>query len=407
MALVPVRSRVAVLRPPIPRICGAPKVSVLSTYTGLMAIGVDASRAFEEAPTGIGVYSTEICSGLIADPPAPLVLYLNRATPPGSAPPLGVDSVWRPIPLPRGWTRLRLGWEIRKRPPELLFIPAYRLPPGRLPRSVVTIHGVEHRMAPQAYPGRAGSRVDSFVHDTLARAAAVIAPSETTKADLVHLYGADPARITVIPHGVAEYFRPDPEGSIPDSPAEGEGPYLLAVGAHHPRKNIPFLVRCFARAFAGSPDPPRLVVTNALGEVAQALDRQAREAGVRLKLLAHVRGEELASLYRGALAACVPSLYEGFGLPALEAMACGTPVVAGAAGAVQEIATGAALLVAPTSEEEWAEALVRLAEDCELRAHLRSLGLARARSFTWERSVRQHRTLLARELELSRSAQRK
>ncbi len=403
----PVRCRATVPRLPLRRICGAPEASGLATYTGLMAIGVDASRAFEEAPTGIGVYSTEICSGLIADPPAPLVLYLNRATPPVSAPPLSVESVWRPIPLPRGWTRLRLGWEIRRRPPELLFIPAYRLPPGRLPRAVVTIHGVEHRMAPQAYPGRAGDRVDSFVRDTLARAAAVIAPSETTKADLVHLYGADPGQITVIPHGVAEYFRPDPGGSTPGSPAEVEGRYLLAVGAHHPRKNIPFLVRCFARAFASAPDPPRLVVTNALGEVAQALDRQAREAGVRLKLLAHVRGEELASLYRGALAACVPSLYEGFGLPALEAMACGTPVVAGATGAVQEVAAGAALLVAPTSEEEWAQALVRLAGDIELRAHLRSLGLARARGFTWERSVRQHRALLARELELGRTIQRK
>ena len=373
-----------------------------------MAIGIDASRAFQEGATGIGVYSTRICSGLIADPPAPLILYLNRGTPPPTAPELSPPSRWRPIPLPRGWTRLRLGWEVRRRPPELLFIPAYRLPPGRLPRSVVTIHGVEHKLAPEAYPGRAAARVDDFVVDTLDRAARVIVPSETTKADLVHHYRADPGRITVIPHGVAPHFHPDPAaGGAPQGRVGSGGAYLLAVGAHHPRKNIPFLVRSFARAFATAIEPPRLVVTNATGPVARELDRQAQRAGIRLELLPHVEGEELAQLYRGAVAACVPSLYEGFGLPALEAMACGTPVVAAQVGGVEEIAAGAALLVSPTSEQEWAEALVRVATDPELRAHLSSLGLARAREFTWERSVRQHRLLLQHELELSRQPQRR
>ncbi len=381
---------------------------MLAGYTWAVAIGIDASRAFQGAPTGIGVYSTQICSGLIADPPAPLILYLNRGTPPPSAPELQPTSSWRAIPLPRGWTRLRLRWEIRRRPPELLFIPAYRLPPGRIPRSVVTIHGVEHKMAPDAYPGQAASLVDDFVLDTLARASRVVVPSETTKADLVHHYGADPGRITVIPHGVAPHFRPSsPPGGAPTNRVGPEGRYLLAVGAHHRRKNIPFLVACFARAFATTIEPPRLVVTNAAGQMARELDRQARQAGVRLELLPHVEGEELAQLYRGAVAACVPSLYEGFGLPALEAMACGTPVVAAEVGGVQEIATGAALLVSPTSEQEWAEALIKVVTDPELRAHLSTLGLARARDFTWERSVRQHRILLRRELELSRQSQRR
>lgn len=367
-----------------------------------MAIGIDASRAFGAQPTGIGVYATEVLSGLIADPPAPLSLYLNAAAPPFSAPPLPEGSRWVPIPLPRGWTRLRLALEVRRHPPELLFVPAYRLPPGRIPRSVVTIHGVEHRMAPAAYPGRAAAAVEDFVEDTLRRAARIISPSETTRADLAHLYGADPARITVIPHGIAAELGPVPEA---DALAERRrlgviGPYFLAVGAHHPRKNIPFLVRAFGLAFPDHPGAPRLVVANAAGSAAAELSAEARGAGLtgRLLLLPHLGARSLAALYVGALAATVPSLYEGFGLPALEAMACGAPLVASGVGGVQEVAAGAALLVEPSNLDEWVGALRQLAEDQGLRSHLSELGRNRAAGFSWKRSVEGHRRLLADEL---------
>ncbi len=376
-----------------------------------MAIGIDASRAFSKAPTGIGVYATEICSRLILDPPAPLLLYVNSRRPPELAPNLEGPSRWREIPMTRGWTAVRLRAELWRHPPELLFIPAYRLPGGRLPRSVVTIHGVEHLKAPSAYPGGAGRAVDSFVRDTLARASMVIAPSETTRADLVQLYGADPARVTPIPHGVAPNFRPrSPEEVATAKAAAGiGGDYLLAVGAHHPRKNIPFLIEAFAMAFPGRTDAVSLVVTNASGEVGRQLARVGAMVGLadRLKLLPHLGGERLAALYSGAIAACVPSLYEGFGLPALEAMACGAAVVANDVGGVQEVAAGAALLVSVESKEEWATALSQLASDSRLRGHLVQLGLTRAGRFSWEKSAAQHRSLLWRELRLARAGQRR
>ncbi|MHB1525267.1 MAG: glycosyltransferase family 4 protein [Candidatus Dormibacteria bacterium] len=374
-----------------------------------MAIGIDASRAFQGAPTGIGVYATEICRGLIEDPPAPLRLYCNAPRPPAAAPPLPPGSAWRPIPLPRGWTRLRLRLELSRHPPELLFVPAYRLPPGRLPRAVVTVHGVEHRLAEQAYPGRSGRAVESFVKDTLARAARVIVPSETTRADLVQIYSADPSTITVIPHGVAPHLRPRPPAEVAAVTASLgiPGPYFLAVGAHHRRKNIPFLIRAFARAFPSGPDRPWLVVANAQGETAAQLQEVARAAGCQdhLRLLPHVGGEILAGLYSGTLGACVPSLYEGFGLPALEAMACAAPVLASDVGGVAETAAGAALLVGPRSQEDWVTALIRLAGEPELRSHLGGLGLARASRFSWPRSVAEHALLLADELARARRDQ--
>ncbi|MGC1910187.1 MAG: glycosyltransferase family 1 protein [Candidatus Dormiibacterota bacterium] len=371
-----------------------------------MEIGIDASRAFQPQPTGIGVYATEVISRLLGSPPAPMRLYLNQRRPPETAPELPRGSAWRCIPLPRGWTAFRLRWELQRQAPALLWIPAYRLPPGRLPRSVVTVHGVEHRFAPGAYPGQLAEAVESFVQDTLRRASRVITPSETTKADLVNLYQADPALITVIPHGISAELHPlaSPRRETLLRELGVEPPYFLVVGAHHPRKNVPFLIEQFARAFPSQTSAPvRLVVTNAGGQRAHELLAQATQVGLETRLTAfgHVSGERLAALYSGAVAACIPSLYEGFGLPALEAMACGAPVLANDVGGVQEVGAGSSLLVPVGDGPGWVDGLLRLFQEPGLREHLRELGLARASRYSWDRSAGAHAGLLASELRLA------
>jgi glycosyltransferase involved in cell wall biosynthesis len=270
----------------------------------------------------------------------------------------------------------------------------------------VTVHGVEHRFAPLAYPGRQADAVESFVVDTLRRAARVITPSETTKADLVHLYQADPNLITVIPHGFAAELRPIAQDRR-ETLLRELGiplPYFLVVGAHHPRKNVHFLIEQFAEAFPNSAfSGVRLVITNAGREIGQTLLAGAARLnlGGRVTVLNHVSGEMLAALYSGAVAACVPSLYEGFGLPALEAMACGAPVLANDVGGVQEVAEGAALLVSSDDPAGWVEGLRRLFQEPQLREHLRALGLTRSSRFSWDRSAQAHATLLERELRLA------
>jgi glycosyltransferase involved in cell wall biosynthesis len=247
--------------------------------------------------------------------------------------------------------------------------------------------------------------VESFLIDTVRRAARLITPSETTKADLVHLYQANPDRITVIPHGIAAGLHPvRADGGSGPGQLGAAAPYFLVVGAHHPRKNVPFLIDQFSRAFpAENSSEVRLVVTNAADPVREALLAQAARLGLgdRVRILEHVSGERLAALYSGAVAACVPSLYEGFGLPALEAMACGTPVLANGVGGVQEVAQGAALLVEPEDAEGWVEGLQRLFRETDLRQHLSTLGLSRAGRYSWDKSAEAHRQLLARELELT------
>ena len=378
------------------------------TYTSPVVIGIDASRAFAAFPTGIGVYSTEVICGLAADPPADLRLYLNARRPPEGAPRLPEGSEYAPIPLRRGWTRLRLRWELARRPPDLLFVPAYRLPPGRLPPSVVTVHGVEHRMTDSAYSRAAARSVDDFVRDTLGRARRVITPSETTRSDLCQLYGADPAKVTVIPHGVSKaLLGADPRAtSVELERLRVPRPYLLVVGAHHPRKNVQQAVRALAAAFPGAGGSPSLVVANAVGEGASDLARLAQELGVgrRVLLLPHLGHAALAALYRGSEATLVPSLYEGFGLPALEAMALGSPVLAGDSGAVAEVAAGAAILLPSRDLQRWAEGIRELMSNPDLRRHLSGLGRERSSRYTWERSVAEHRAVLLEELSAGRGA---
>jgi len=206
---------------------------------------------------------------------------------------------------------------------------------------------------------------------------------------VVAALGVPPARVRVIPNGVAPHFRPASDGAAVASGLAGfrvVGPYFLFVGNPLPHKNLGRLLDAFAGL---PPGVGRLVLAGIppAAEASLAAACEARGLGTRVTILAPVPGEAMPLLYQGATALVCPSLWEGFGLPALEAMACGTAVLAGDRGGLAEVVDQAGVLVDPTNVDALREGMYTLAVQESLRAALRVAGVARARAFSWRRAA--------------------
>jgi glycosyltransferase involved in cell wall biosynthesis len=246
--------------------------------------------------------------------------------------------------------------------------------------TVVTLLDVQHHELPQMF-SRAERWLRGWAYDDAARRADVVVTiSEHAKAGIEHHLGIQAERIEVIPLGV-DHDRFRPEGP---RPLAGELPdrYIVYPANLWPHKNHTRLLDAFDRV---DDDSLHLVMTG------QAYGRESLVAGrERVHLLGHVPLERLPTIYRGAIAMVFPSLFEGFGLPVLEAMACGTPVACSNRGAVAEVTGDATLGFDPTDEEQIADAILSVSSDEELRRRLRAAGLAHARRFTWARSAEAH-----------------
>jgi alpha-1,3-rhamnosyl/mannosyltransferase len=216
---------------------------------------------------------------------------------------------------------------------------------------------------------------------------AILAISEATKADLIHYFRIAPDQITVTPLAVDAHFRPRPSEEITAVRRKYDLPnrYVLYVGSNKPHKNLTRLVQAIGRQPS--------VVTLVIGGVWDPRYPQARQWVARLKLEGQVRWlgpvpeSDLPALYSGATLFIFPSEYEGFGLPVLEAMACGTPVICSHTSSLPEVAGDAALLVNPLDVEELTMAIRRALEDEKLRQQMHEKGLARAATFSWERTA--------------------
>jgi glycosyltransferase involved in cell wall biosynthesis len=299
----------------------------------------------------------------------------------------------------QAWEQLALPVQAARRRAALVFSPA-NLAPLAWPRNVLVMHDAAVLRAPAAY-----SRAYRAWHGRLgiagARGAlAVITVSEFSRRELTELAGLDPARLVVIPGGVSERFVPNagpgpgPSTSTSTSvgPSPGAGPddaavavslglrrpYVLTIATADPRKNLSALAPAAAALNARGID---LVWA---GDARPYFTAAAVASGVRS--LGYVDDRQLPALYRGALAFVLPSRYEGFGLTCLEAMACGTPVVAANRAALPETCGDAALLVDPDTAE-LTEAVVAAATHAPTRQRLRAAGLRRARNYTWARAA--------------------
>jgi glycosyltransferase involved in cell wall biosynthesis len=258
---------------------------------------------------------------------------------------------------------------------------------------VLTIHDLIYRHFPQSVPLGYRLFMRAVQPGAARHADRIIAVSAHVAREVVELLGVSEDRVRVVPNGSGQTFQRTTDPQVVASVLKRYGigaPYVVAVGRGYPHKNVAGLLRAFAVLRAGHPDV-RLVLIGDRYRAGAALDRLIAELalGGAVVWTGFVGPDDLNALYTGATAFAFPSLAEGFGLPPLEAMACGTPVVASDLSSIPEVVGDAGLLVDPRNPEAFAAALDRVLGDEALRADLRVKGFARVKAFTWERCARE------------------
>jgi glycosyltransferase involved in cell wall biosynthesis len=291
----------------------------------------------------------------------------------------------------------RLSWRTLSWPPfnllagraDVYHFPNFVLPPLSGGRTVITIHDLSFLRFPEFAEERNRAYLAARIADSVARADAVITDCAGIASEVVATLKLSPDRVFPVPLGVEPEFCPPPAGRTADTLRRlgVDGPYLLTVGTLEPRKNIPFLVDVFERlpSFDGA-----LVIAGMRGwKTGPILARiGSSPLARRIRLLEFVREEDLPSLYAGAAVFVCASFYEGFGLPPLEAMACGVPVVSSTGGSLAEVLGDGAVLLDTFDADRWAAAVSALLSDSALRGRMIELGRRRAATYTWEETAR-------------------
>lgn len=319
---------------------------------------------------------------------------------------LGLPDNFRVIPsrFPTINPRVRIPWEqllaplLLRRSGADLFHGVHSVVPVSCPvPSVVTVHDLAFIRFPQTF--RAYNRIylDVATRLSVRRAARILVVSEHTRREVIGLLGVAPERVVVTPNAVREHFRP-PDPAVLETFRARKGlpeHFVLYVGTLEPRKNLTTLLEAYAEVAQQQAAP--LLVGGGKGWLYDAVFQRLEALGLRerVRFVGYLDEAELPLWYAAATVFVFPSIYEGFGMPPLEAMACGTPVVASNTSSLPEVVGDAGLTVSPYDPAALAEAISRLLDDADLRQELRERGLRQARAFSWR--VTAERTLAAYE----------
>ncbi len=358
-------------------------------------IGIDASRAISKTPTGTENYSYHLIRALLPHLRAHEVrLYLREPAPADVFP----GATLRVIPFPRLWTHTRLSAELLRHPVDLLFVPAHVLPLYHPRLNLVTVFDVGYRFFPEAHPWQQRLYLDWSTRYHARQATRLIAISQATRDALMELYNVPPSKIIVIPVGYTPDLAPVQDADRLQAVRTRygiPGPYVLYLGRIQPRKNLVRLIQAFA-LLADRYRDLSLVLAGPKGWLDEGIRAEIDRQHLRGRVLlpGYIAAEDKAALLSGARVFAFPSLYEGFGIPVLEAQACDVPVLTSTTSSLPEAAGDGALLVNPLDVAAIAAGLQQLLENDALRSRLRQNGRANLARFTWERTARAVATLM-------------
>ena len=289
--------------------------------------------------------------------------------------------------------QIHVPWVLHRERPDVYHAPHYVLPAGVRCRSVVTIHDCIHLMFPQYLPNRAAyAYARASMWAAARRSDRILTVSEASKRDILHFFNVPPEKIVVVYNAIDEHFSvtpPEEDVARVRERYQLDHQFMLYVGNIKPHKNLVRLIEAFAELRRTGFDEVKLLIIGDQISKLPALRRavHSHKLHKHVRFLGYVSDQTLGVLYRLAAAFVFPSLYEGFGLPPLEAMASGTPVVTSNVSSLPEVAGEAAVLVDPYDVDSIVDGMRRVLSDPALAAELRRKGVERAREFSWERSV--------------------
>lgn len=350
-----------------------------------MVIGIDASRAFLKKRTGIEEYSFQVIRHLrdVLPREHQVILYIRS----GQEVNLELPKNWslRVLSAPRLWTQVRLSLEMLLHKPDVLFIPAHTVPLIHPKRTIVTIHGLEYEFCPEGYSFLERIYMRLSIWYSCAVAQIIIAVSENTKRDLIDLYHVSESKIRVVYEGWSQESK-----AISETPiiSKSETPFFLFIGRLEERKNIVRIIEAFESFKEATHLPHQLILVGKYGYGSERIEAKLRVSKWKKDiLLPGYVGEDLKwELLQRATGFLFPTLYEGFGLPVLEAQSVGVPVITSTTSALPEVAGEGALLVDPMDQEAITAAMKRLVLDENLRTAIIEKGRMNALKFDWRKT---------------------